>query len=96
MQNTKITLGNESNVAEVLLNQMVKGNVPIAHMVAVVSSIVQSCENGTALDKYDKTVLNEIGYESFNFINSLDDFKAMEALLTYLDEELPGLLKTKN
>lgn len=96
MQNIKITLGNESNVAEVLLNQMVKGNVPISHMVAVVSSIVQSCESGTALDRYDKTILSEIGYESFNFINSFDDFKAMQALLTYLDEELPDLLETKN
>lgn len=96
MQNTQIVLGAYDNVAEILLNKMVKHKVPLPYMVAVVSSIIHSCEKDTALDMFDKTILTELDYETYDLINSLEDYHAMKALMKYLDEELPGILETKN
>jgi len=96
MSEVQITLGAESNAAEVLLNRMVDSEVPISHMVVVVSSLIHSCEHGCRLDSFDRTILNEIGYESFNIINTIEDYQAMKSLEVYLDEELPGILERKN
>ena len=96
MQDTQIILGNENNTAEFLLNKMVKQEVPIPYMVAVVSSIVHSCEQNTALDMFDRSILDAVGCKSYDFIKSLEDYHAMKALEVYLDEELPMILENKN
>lgn len=96
MHNVQITLGNEDNAAEVLLNKMVATKVPVSHMVVVVSSLIHTCETGYRLDTFDRCILNECGYESFEIISTIEDYHAMKALEVYLDEELPGILATKN
>lgn len=91
-----ITLDAQDNAGSILLNRMVESNMDISNMVSLVSGIIHSSDTGSPLDSSDKLELKELGYDSAALIETFRDYRAMHLLMTYLDEELPGILKTKN
>lgn len=96
MQKVHISLGNVSNAAEVLLNRMVESKMKIPEMVSLVSGVIHSCDTGMPLDYEDKMTLKELGYRSAALVEEYIDYCAMQSLMNYLDEELPGILQLEN
>lgn len=95
MEKIKITLGEEKNIGDILLNNMISSGMAISMMVSLVSGIIHSCDSGVDLDPEDKELLLSIGYETL-LIHTSEDYKAMQVLEEYLDEELPGLMGVKD
>jgi len=96
MSDVVIALNVQDNAGNILLSKMVESNMTISNMVSLVSGIIHSCDVGLPLDQSDKLELKELGYKSAALIETFRDYRSMNALMTYLDEELPGILKNKN
>lgn len=96
MDEIVIVLGTQDNAGSILLNRMVESSMEVSNMVSLVSGIIHSTNTGLALDSSEKLEIKELGYDSAALIETFKDYRAMHLLMTYLDEELPGILKIKN